>query len=77
MYSANGRSYDPDYEQWEFGKLSAMREIAMAIEDGYKNYYMGEHPRASFGSCPNFCQGTTSTPAKKCATKVPSGPNTS
>ncbi|KAJ0422867.1 arginine-tRNA-protein transferase [Aspergillus carlsbadensis] len=33
--------YDPDYEHWEFGKLSAMREIALAIEDGYKYYYMG------------------------------------
>ncbi|KAL2851943.1 arginine-tRNA-protein transferase [Aspergillus pseudoustus] len=33
--------YDPEYEHWEFGKLSAMREIAMAIEDGYKYYYMG------------------------------------
>ncbi|KAI9368448.1 arginine-tRNA-protein transferase [Aspergillus egyptiacus] len=33
--------YDPDYEQWEFGKLSAMREIALAIEDGYQYYYMG------------------------------------
>ncbi|PTU19565.1 hypothetical protein P175DRAFT_0441917 [Aspergillus ochraceoroseus IBT 24754] len=33
--------YDPEYEQWEFGKLSAMREIAMAIEEGYQYYYMG------------------------------------
>ncbi|KAL2872797.1 arginyltransferase [Aspergillus lucknowensis] len=33
--------YDPDYEHWEFGKLSAMREIATAIEEGYKYYYMG------------------------------------
>ncbi|KAL4870114.1 hypothetical protein BDV12DRAFT_184716 [Aspergillus spectabilis] len=33
--------YDPDYEHWEFGKLSAMREIAFAIEGGYHYYYMG------------------------------------
>ncbi|KAL4933426.1 arginyltransferase [Aspergillus undulatus] len=33
--------YDPDYEQWELGKLSAMREIALAIEEGYQHYYMG------------------------------------
>ncbi|KAL4803532.1 arginine-tRNA-protein transferase [Aspergillus unguis] len=33
--------YDPDHEHWEFGKLSAMREIAMALEDGYRYYYMG------------------------------------
>ncbi|KAL5336445.1 arginine-tRNA-protein transferase [Aspergillus crustosus] len=33
--------YDPEYEHWEFGKLSAVREIALAIEDGYQYYYMG------------------------------------
>ncbi|KAL4777447.1 arginine-tRNA-protein transferase [Aspergillus nidulans var. acristatus] len=33
--------YDPDYEQWEIGKLSAMREIAFAVEQGYQYYYMG------------------------------------
>jgi arginine-tRNA-protein transferase len=33
--------YDPDYEQWEFGKLSAMREIALALEGSYQYYYMG------------------------------------
>ncbi|KAL5365906.1 arginine-tRNA-protein transferase [Aspergillus floccosus] len=33
--------YDPEYEQWEFGKLSAMREIAQAIEGNYQYYYMG------------------------------------
>jgi arginine-tRNA-protein transferase len=35
-------SYDPDYEHWEFGKLSAMREIAFAQENNYAYYYMGE-----------------------------------
>ncbi|KAF9883582.1 Arginyl-tRNA--protein transferase 1 [Aspergillus nanangensis] len=33
--------YDPDYEQWEFGKLSAMREIALTLEGPYHYYYMG------------------------------------
>ncbi|KAG2413432.1 hypothetical protein HFD88_002621 [Aspergillus terreus] len=33
--------YDPAYEEWEFGKLSAMREIALAIEGDYQYYYMG------------------------------------
>ncbi|KAJ5318864.1 Arginyl-tRNA--protein transferase 1 [Penicillium brevicompactum] len=33
--------HDPAYEQWEFGKLSAMREIAFCIENQYKYYYMG------------------------------------
>ncbi len=34
--------YDPDFGQWEFGKLSALREIALTIQDGYQYYYMGE-----------------------------------
>lgn len=34
-------SYDPEYEQWEFGKLSALREIAFSIEHQYPYYYMG------------------------------------
>ncbi|KAJ5755551.1 arginine-tRNA-protein transferase [Penicillium manginii] len=33
--------YDPEYEQWEFGKLSALREIAFAQENVYPYYYMG------------------------------------
>ncbi|KAJ5540971.1 hypothetical protein N7494_006047 [Penicillium frequentans] len=33
--------YDPEYEQWEFGKLSALREIAFSIEHQYPYYYMG------------------------------------
>ncbi|QQK42687.1 Arginine-tRNA-protein transferase, C-terminal [Penicillium digitatum] len=33
--------YDPAYEQWEIGKLSAMREIAFSIENQYLYYYMG------------------------------------
>ncbi|KAJ6160798.1 arginine-tRNA-protein transferase [Penicillium chermesinum] len=33
--------YDPDYEEWEFGKLSALREIAFSLEHSYPFYYMG------------------------------------
>ncbi|KUL90214.1 hypothetical protein ZTR_01897 [Talaromyces verruculosus] len=33
--------YDPEFGDWEFGKLSALREIAFAMEEGYKYYYMG------------------------------------
>jgi Arginine-tRNA-protein transferase, C terminus len=33
--------YHEDVTGWEFGKLSALREIAMAIEEGYGHYYMG------------------------------------
>ncbi|KAJ5129396.1 uncharacterized protein N7515_005435 [Penicillium bovifimosum] len=33
--------YDPAYEQWEIGKLSAMREIAFSMENQYQYYYMG------------------------------------
>lgn len=38
---ADVRSYDPEFGNWEFGKLSALREIAFALEEGYKYYYMG------------------------------------
>ncbi|KAF2470790.1 arginine-tRNA-protein transferase 1 [Lindgomyces ingoldianus] len=33
--------YHSDFEKWSFGKLSAMREIALASEGGYQFYYMG------------------------------------
>lgn len=33
--------YDPEFEKWSFGKLSAMREAALAVEEGYEFYYMG------------------------------------
>ncbi|KAJ9374814.1 hypothetical protein DTO282E5_369 [Paecilomyces variotii] len=33
--------YDPEFGHWEFGKLSALREIAFAIENNYQYYYMG------------------------------------
>lgn len=33
--------YDREYEKWSFGKMSALREIAFAAEEGYGFYYMG------------------------------------
>lgn len=33
--------YHEDFEKWSFGKLSALREAALAIEGGYEYYYMG------------------------------------
>lgn len=33
--------YHRDFEKWSFGKLSALREAALAAEGGYGYYYMG------------------------------------
>lgn len=33
--------YHSDFEKWSFGKQSALREAALALEDGYEYYYMG------------------------------------
>jgi arginine-tRNA-protein transferase len=33
--------YHQDFEKWSFGKLSALREAALALEGGYEFYYMG------------------------------------
>ncbi|OAX81516.1 hypothetical protein ACJ72_04141 [Emergomyces africanus] len=33
--------YDPEYNDYEFGKLSALREISLTIEGNYQFYYMG------------------------------------
>ena len=33
--------YHSDFEKWSFGKLSALREAALAIECNYIYYYMG------------------------------------
>ncbi|KAI6809805.1 arginine-tRNA-protein transferase-like protein 1 [Hortaea werneckii] len=33
--------YHSDVEKWSFGKLSALREAALALERGYEFYYMG------------------------------------
>lgn len=33
--------YHFNFEKWSFGKLSALREAALALEGGYQYYYMG------------------------------------
>lgn len=33
--------YHQDFEMWSFGKLSAVREAALALQGGYEHYYMG------------------------------------
>jgi len=33
--------YHSDFEKWQFGKLSALREAALALDGGYQYYYMG------------------------------------
>ncbi|KAJ9614145.1 Arginyl-tRNA--protein transferase 1 [Cladophialophora chaetospira] len=33
--------YDPEYSHWDLGKVSALREAALAMETGYEYYYMG------------------------------------
>nr|POE96426.1 arginyl-trna--protein transferase 1 [Quercus suber] len=33
--------YHSDFEKWSFGKLSALRELTLAMENGYEHYYMG------------------------------------
>ena len=33
--------YHSDFEKWALGKLSALREAALAVEGGYVYYYMG------------------------------------
>lgn len=35
-------SYDPEYEAFEFGKISALREIALALETPHQYYFMGK-----------------------------------
>lgn len=34
--------YSEDVNQWNLGKLGALRELAMAVEFGYRYYYMGK-----------------------------------
>ncbi|EHY60329.1 Arginyl-tRNA--protein transferase 1 [Exophiala dermatitidis] len=51
--------YDPEYHHWDFGKISALREIALALEAHYEYYYMGYYIhsctkmryKARFGPC--------------------------
>lgn len=33
--------YHSDFEKWSFGKLSAVREATLALEQNYQYYYMG------------------------------------
>jgi arginyl-tRNA---protein transferase len=33
--------YNPDYAHWDFGKISALHEIALTIEGAHDYYYMG------------------------------------
>ncbi|TLD37058.1 Arginine-tRNA-protein transferase [Venturia nashicola] len=42
--------YHSDFEQWSFGKISALREAALAFEGGYQYYYMGYY----IHSCPKM-----------------------
>lgn len=35
--------YHEDVKDWIFGKLSALREISLALEGDYQYYYMGRH----------------------------------
>ena len=34
--------YHEDFSEWNFGKISALRETALALEGRYRYYYMGE-----------------------------------
>ncbi|MCJ1407973.1 Arginyl-tRNA--protein transferase 1 [Ptychographa xylographoides] len=36
--------YHDSVSEWEFGKLSALQEITLALEGGYRYYYMGRLP---------------------------------
>lgn len=33
--------YHEDVNDWNFGKISALREISLALEGDYQYYYMG------------------------------------
>lgn len=70
-------SYDPEFGDWEFGKLSALREIAFALEEGYKYYYMGMPCLALvlYYSL-TYAQATISILARRCDTKLFTGHNT-
>ena len=42
--------YHEDFKDWEFGKLSAVREIMLAREGGHGYHYMGFYVH----SCPKM-----------------------
>ena len=41
-YSRSKHRYHRDVSCWDFGKLSVLREIDLALQGGYKFYYMGK-----------------------------------
>lgn len=41
MLTGNEPRYHSKFVDWNFGKLSVMQEINLAIEGGYRYYYMG------------------------------------
>ena len=49
--------YHENVNDWNFGKLSALREIAMAVEDGYRYYYMGKEVLLSCSPAFDFSIG--------------------
>lgn len=46
-------SYHQDVKDWYFGKLSALREISLALEGDYQFYYMGKYSVLVF-ACTEF-----------------------
>lgn len=36
------RRYHDSVNDWNFGKLTALQEIALTLEGGYRFYYMGQ-----------------------------------
>ena len=42
LTDTDDQSYHHSVQQWSFGKISALREAALAIEGGYPYYYMGK-----------------------------------
>ena len=66
LLDADMNSYDPDFEDWQLGKLSALREIALALEVKYRYYYMGKRcGSANHGCLADFFQVTTYTPVSR------------
>ena len=65
-------SYHQDVEDWKFGKLSAVREIQLAIEGGYRYYYMGTFTNSKNGlkTISSYLrQGTTFIHVSRCVTR--------
>lgn len=49
--------YHENVNDWNFGKLSALREIAMAVEGGYRYYYMGKESFLRYSPAFDFTIG--------------------